>query len=74
MAKKKNDYKSLGNTELVKSYYKLIKRKIVLVSQSRTGSPPKNNQELYNVKKNIARILTIMRQKGMDTNNIIYLK
>lgn len=62
--KKNNELKTMSEPELNKKYLDLIKRKIILESQSKTGSPPKNNREVKNVKKDIARILTIIHNKG----------
>ena len=63
---KKNDFKQMDEESLKKKLNDLKKEMIKINAQISTGTPPENPGRVREIKKTIARILTKLKQKGIE--------
>ncbi|MCK5107544.1 MAG: 50S ribosomal protein L29 [Nanoarchaeota archaeon] len=63
---KKKDLKNMGNEEIEKTLKELKMELIKANSQVASGSAPKNPGQIRQIKKTIARIITIQKEKSVD--------
>ncbi len=67
---KKNELKQMGNENLKSRLSELKKELIKMNAQISTGTPPENPGRVKEIKKTIARILTILNQPKKETKKI----
>lgn len=63
---KKNDFKQMDEESLKKKLDDLKKEMVKINAQISTGTPPENPGRVREMKKTIARILTKLKQKGIE--------
>lgn len=64
---KKNDLKQMDEEMLKKKLDDLRREIIKINAQISTGTPPENPGRVREIKKTIARILTMLNQKGINS-------
>ena len=60
---KKSELKNLSKEEMKNKMFELKKKLIKLKTQVSRGTPPENPGKIRSLKRNIARILTLQKQK-----------
>lgn len=63
---KKNDFKQMDEESLKKKLSDLKKEMVKINAQISTGTPPENPGRVREMKKTVARILTKLKQKGIE--------
>ncbi len=61
---RKNELRKLNKEELIKKLDMLRKEMIKVNSKRYSGQPPENPGKVKEIRRTIARILTILREKG----------
>lgn len=63
MTRKTKELKEMANEDLAKRLKELKKELVKENAQVATGATPKNPKKIRDLRKNVARILTIMKQR-----------
>ena len=68
MSKTTKELKGLSDQELNSRISELKKEMVKLNAQVATGTPPKNPMEIKNIKKTVAKILTILNERRLQSS------